>query len=172
MRAALFVASLAGLGLPCLMTTPAAAQETQDQFMERCTLAHAVEETANMVHIGSKLQNFGGQGIASARPPITFAVPEIDREWTNYHAPTSLRERWVEFALEWGPDSVCFYVDALKILCQSYQWIDNARKPAQPASIIMSMSVGGAWAGRYGVDDAAFPTFFEIDHVRVYRRGS
>lgn len=50
MRAPLFVASLAclTLGLPALMTTPAAAQETQDQFMERCTLAHAVAETANM----------------------------------------------------------------------------------------------------------------------------
>ena len=44
MRAALFVASLASL--PCLMTTPAAAQETQGQFMDRCTLALA--ETANM----------------------------------------------------------------------------------------------------------------------------
>ncbi len=44
MRAALFVASLAGL--PCLMTTPAAAQETQDQFMQRCTLDLA--RTANL----------------------------------------------------------------------------------------------------------------------------
>ncbi|MNE15013.1 hypothetical protein D3C80_1079110 [compost metagenome] len=46
MRAALFVASLACL-LP-LTATPATAQETRDQFMERCTLAHAVEETAGM----------------------------------------------------------------------------------------------------------------------------
>ena len=44
MRAALFVASLACL-LP-LATTPAAAQETREQFMERCTLA--LTETANM----------------------------------------------------------------------------------------------------------------------------
>ena len=46
MRAALFVASLACL-LP-LSASPVIAQETRDQFMERCTLAHAVEETANM----------------------------------------------------------------------------------------------------------------------------
>lgn len=48
MRAALFVASLAGLslGLSAAATTPAAAQETQGQFMDRCTLELA--RTANM----------------------------------------------------------------------------------------------------------------------------
>ena len=129
-----------------------------------------VGENANMVHMGSKLQNFGGEGISSARPPITFAVPEIDREWTYYYAPSSLRDRWVNFGLEWTATSVCYYVDAVKMLCQDYQWLDNERQVAQPASIIMSFSVGGSWAGRNGVNDAAFPALFEIDHIRVYRR--
>lgn len=129
-----------------------------------------VEETANMVHIGAKPQNFGGQGIAAGRPPITHAVNEIDREWTNFHASGSLRDRWVEFALEWMADSVCYYIDGRKVLCQRYQWLDNGRKLAQPASIIISFSIGGEWAGRHGIDDAAFPTAFEIDHVRAYRR--
>lgn len=46
MRAALFVASLACLGLPAVAATPAAAQETQDQFMARC--AQTLSETAGM----------------------------------------------------------------------------------------------------------------------------
>ena len=46
MRAALFVASLACLGLPSVAATPAAAQETQDQFMARC--AQTLSETAGM----------------------------------------------------------------------------------------------------------------------------
>ena len=76
MRAALFVASLAGLGLPCLMTTPAAAQETQDQFMERCTLAHAVEETANMASYGEG--ECGAQWIALNRAnPMVDAILSV-----------------------------------------------------------------------------------------------
>ena len=129
------------------------------------------EETNNMVHMGGKQQNFGGSGILG-KPPILFATDEIDRTWTNFHHATSLRERWVEFGLEWTHTSVCFFVDGRKVLCQAYQWIDNNKAPAQPASIIMSLSVGGSWAGRCGVNDAAFPITYEIDHIRVYRKGS
>lgn len=129
-----------------------------------------VEETNRMVHIGAKQQNFGGHGIAG-KPPILFASAEIDREWTNYHHPTSLRERWVEFGLEWTLGSACYFIDGRKVLCQAYQWIDNKRLVAQPASIILSFSIGGDWAGRYGVADAAFPIQFESDHIRVYRKG-
>lgn len=127
------------------------------------------EETETMIHLGAKQQNFGGSGL-KGKPPILYAAPEIDTEWTNYHSPTSLRERWVEFAVEWAEKSVCFYVDGKKVLCQSYQWLDNQRRLAPPASIIVSFSVGGNWAGRYGVEDAAFPVSFDIDHVRVYRK--
>lgn len=129
-----------------------------------------VEETSNMVHMGAKQQNFGGEGI-SGKPPILFATSEIDPAWTNFHSATSLRGRWVEFSLEWAQSSVCFFVDGRKVLCQRYQWIDNQKIAAQPASIIMSFSVGGGWAGRHGVDDAAFPIAFEVDHIRVYRKG-
>ena len=30
--------------------------------------------------------------------------------------------------------------------------------------------IGGNWAGRYGVDNAAFPQALEIDYVRVYHK--
>ncbi len=74
MRAALFVASLACL-LP-LTTTPAAAQETRDQFMERCTLAHAVAETANMQSYA--LGDCGEQWIALNRAnPMLDAILSV-----------------------------------------------------------------------------------------------
>ncbi|WP_312780773.1 hypothetical protein [Brevundimonas sp.] len=67
MRAALFVASLACL--PCLMTTPAAAQETQDQFMQRCTLALA--RTANMA-------SYAEGACAEQWPKVTRANQMVD----------------------------------------------------------------------------------------------
>jgi hypothetical protein len=67
MRAALFVASLAGL--PCLMTTPAAAQETQDQFMARCT--QVLAETANMA-------SYAEGACAEQWPKVTRANQMVD----------------------------------------------------------------------------------------------
>lgn len=67
MRAALFVASLAGL--PCLMTTPAAAQETQDQFMARCT--QVLAETANMA-------SYAEGACAKQWPKVTRANQMVD----------------------------------------------------------------------------------------------
>ncbi|WP_313103666.1 hypothetical protein [Brevundimonas sp.] len=67
MRAALFVASLAGL--PCLLTTPAAAQETQDQFMARCT--QVLAETANMA-------SYAEGACAEQWPKVTRANQMID----------------------------------------------------------------------------------------------
>jgi hypothetical protein len=35
--------------------------------------------------------------------------------------------------------------------------------------LILNLAVGGAWAGRAGIDDAGFPARLEIDYVRVYQ---
>lgn len=67
MRAALFIASLACLS-PAL-STPAAAQETQEQFMERCTLALASS-------VG--LQSYAQGACAEQWPKITRANQMVD----------------------------------------------------------------------------------------------
>jgi hypothetical protein len=35
---------------------------------------------------------------------------------------------------------------------------------------VLNLAIGGKWAGRYGIDDAAFPQEFLIDWVRVYQK--
>ena len=77
MRAALFVASLAGL--PCLMTTPAAAQETQDQFMARCT--QVLAETANMA-------SYAEGACAEQWPKVTRANQMVDAVLSVFVAGT------------------------------------------------------------------------------------
>lgn len=77
MRAALFVASLACL--PCLMTTPAAAQETREQFMERCTLTLA--RTAN-------LASYAEGACAEQWPKITRANQMVDALLSLFAAGT------------------------------------------------------------------------------------
>jgi hypothetical protein len=43
--------------------------------------------------------------------------------------------------------------------------------PAGYAHVILDLAIGGPkWAGRHGVDDAAFPQGLEIDYLRVYQK--
>jgi hypothetical protein len=39
---------------------------------------------------------------------------------------------------------------------------------ANPASLLLNLAIGGAWAGRHGVDDTLFPTALEADYVHVF----
>lgn len=48
----------------------------------------------------------------------------------------------------------------------------GARRPSDAgyAHVLLNLAMGGQWAGRYGIDDSAFPQALEIDYVRVYQR--
>jgi hypothetical protein len=43
------------------------------------------------------------------------------------------------------------------------------KRPDQDQYPILNLAIGGAWGGRKGVDDAAFPQRVEIDCVRVFK---
>lgn len=36
--------------------------------------------------------------------------------------------------------------------------------------MLLNLAIGGQWAGRHGIDDAAFPQGLEVDYVRVYQK--
>lgn len=40
----------------------------------------------------------------------------------------------------------------------------------KPFLIILNLAWGGGWGGKFGVDNSALPTTFEIDYVRVYQK--
>ena len=100
---------------------------------------------------------------------VTHADPAFDGN--AYHAPESLKDRWIEVAAEWHPDSVCWYLDGLKFACKTYTWVANEGPEAtNPATLLLNLAVGGGWAGADGVDITKFPMTYDIDHIRVYRR--
>ena len=39
----------------------------------------------------------------------------------------------------------------------------------KPQYLILNLAIGGSWGGQQGIDDAAFPTQYAIDYVRIYR---
>lgn len=106
----------------------------------------------------------------SGRSEWFYAAPGFATTWGFWRSPYYLREQWIEVGALWHNEGVCYFVDGIKTGCEHYRWVTNDGQPANAAELVMQLAVGGLWAGRNGVDDSAFPTFFEIDHIRVYQR--
>jgi beta-glucanase (GH16 family) len=101
---------------------------------------------------------------------VTYADPNFDGN--AYRDPAgSIRERWLEIGLEWYPDHACWYNNGRKIACVTYKWVANeGAADTNPAAVLLNLAVGGPWAGADGVDNAKFPTEYDVDHVRIYRK--
>jgi beta-glucanase (GH16 family) len=125
---------------------------------------------ANVMH--TAVQSYGCDGPCPQGPfGYTYSDPDFDTRWGDYHAAESLKSKWIEVGLEWYPDHACWYLDGLKLSCQQYKWVANAGpEDTTPATVLLNLGIGGPWAGADGVADARFPTEYDIDHVRIYRK--
>jgi beta-glucanase (GH16 family) len=126
------------------------------------------EDTNDMLHQAAIIR---GAQTASGNREYTFTAPEFDRQWNNFHAAGNLRARWVETSVEWTSTGVCYFVDGYRTACENYRWVENGGNQAAPAHVLVNLAIGGSWAGRHGIDDTRIPTQFDVDWVRVYRRG-
>jgi len=75
------------------------------------------------------------------------------------------------YTLEWYPDKLLFFVDGN----QTYQFMNDGTGEKgwpfdKPCYLILNLAIGGAWGGRYGIDDSIFPAKYYIDYVRIYKK--
>jgi beta-glucanase (GH16 family) len=96
--------------------------------------------------------------------------PQFVTAHKDYHAPFRFNEGWHTVAAEWTPTAVSAYVDGLLVATRDFQWRYKDGQLAGPAHILLNLAIGGHWAGRYGIDDAAFPQALEVEWVRVYQK--
>ncbi|MGB3621378.1 MAG: glycoside hydrolase family 16 protein [Ketobacter sp.] len=145
---------------------------------------NGVEDTATMLHQAGIVK---GQQTASGSTEITYQSDDFDATWKNYHSDSgSLRNRWLEVGIEWKAESVCYYVNGDKTMCENYRWVSNQGSSTPNAHILVNLAIGGQWAGRYGVGEeflehysaqqvaekglsTSFPTEMAIDYIRVYK---
>ena len=121
------------------------------------------DDKADMLHIAAS----SPPGV----PPVyTYLDPGFVLARKDYHAPFRFDQGWHTIAAEWTPTTVSAYVDGLLVATREFQWRHNDGQLAGPAHILLNLAIGGRWAGRYGVDDAAFPQALEVDWVRVYQK--
>lgn len=124
---------------------------------------NGVEDRADMLHSGV----ISPSGTTA---PFVYTDPAFDTRWNYYAAPFRFDEGWHTVGAEWDATSVTVFVDGKKIFTRSYRWVQPDGTPAGPAHILLNLAVGGAWAGRHGVDDAALPQALQVNWVRAYRR--
>jgi beta-glucanase (GH16 family) len=121
------------------------------------------EEHRNMIHTGVVQQK-------GTKRDFRYLDPEFKTQWKYWKAPFNFDEGWHTIGAEWTPDSVTTYVDGRKLVTFGYEWKYNDGRLAGPAHILLNLAIGGEWAGKYGIDDSAFPQALEVDWVRVYKK--
>lgn len=125
---------------------------------------NGVEDRLNMLHSNVVKQT------PTTTSALLYADPAFSATSTAYYAPFNFNEGWHTVGLQWDPDKVTVYVDGLKLYTRTYQWVYADGTLAGPAHIMLNLAIGGSWAGRYGIDDSAFPQALQIDWVRAYKK--
>jgi beta-glucanase (GH16 family) len=124
---------------------------------------NGAEDKVNMIHSNVVAQS----GTTST---LMYTDAAFNTSWADYVAPFNFNEGWHTIGAQWDPDTVTVFVDGLKIYTRTYKWNYADGTLAGPAHILLNLAIGGSWAGRHGIDDAAFPQALQIDWVRAYTK--
>ncbi|MDB5826422.1 MAG: hypothetical protein JWQ73_642 [Variovorax sp.] len=124
---------------------------------------NGAEDTPDMLH-SSVIQQ------TNTAADFVYTDPTFNTQWSYWRAPYAFDQGWHTIGAEWTENSVSTFVDGKKIMERNYRWQYSDGRPAPKAYVMLNLAIGGEWAGRHGIDDANFPTTFEIDWVRAYQR--
>ncbi|MCK1616086.1 glycoside hydrolase family 16 protein [Bradyrhizobium sp. 159] len=123
---------------------------------------NGVEDKPNMLHSNAMSKE------KWTPQSYTYVDSSFVLRFQDMVSKEDLNKDWHIAGLVWAPDRISFFWDGRLIYTRTYQWTRKDGQLGPPAHIDLNFAVGGAaWAGRHGVDDAAFPQTFKIDYVRV-----
>jgi len=73
---------------------------------------------------------------------------------------------WHTFGLDWEPAAMVWYVDGI----ERWRYTNTTYIPTEPMYLLANLAVGGAWPGAPD-SSTLFPNYYEIDYVRVWKKG-
>jgi beta-glucanase (GH16 family) len=121
---------------------------------------NGVEDKANSLH-SNVVGPFSAQ-------QYTYVDRSFELKFQNMYGAEDLNQGWHTAGFVWAPDKISMFWDGKLIYTRNYQWLRSDGKLGPPAHVDLNFAVGGSkWAGRHGIDEAAFPQTFKIDYVRV-----
>lgn len=124
---------------------------------------NGVEDKVDMIHSNVVTNN-------RRNSEVFYADPAYNLQWTYWKAPYSFADDFHVVGAEWTPTTVTMYIDGKKIYTRASTWTYDDLTAGGPAHILLNLAIGGAWAGRHGIDDTAFPQALQIDWVRAYKK--
>ena len=75
------------------------------------------------------------------------------------------------YAIEWTAETISFFVDDQKYHVFKNEHTGSETWPYDKEfHLLMNITVGGNWGGKFGVDNSIFPQKMEIDYVRVFQQ--
>jgi beta-glucanase (GH16 family) len=92
----------------------------------------------------------GGDGDSGAK----WAGPDFSADWHTY-------------AVDWEPHAIIWYVDGI----ERRRYTDASHIVSKPMYLVANLAVGGDWPGSPN-RITRFPSYFEIDYIRVWRRAA
>jgi beta-glucanase (GH16 family) len=101
---------------------------------------------------------------------FTYEHPSFVEKHQDYRASFDFNADFHTVGSEWTPNDFSLYVDGLKIFTRTVEWKYGDGELAGPAHVLLNLAIGGQWAGRYGIDDAALPQALQVDWIRVYQK--
>lgn len=123
------------------------------------------DDKVDMLHIASSA--------APGQPNrFLYMSPEFVERHKTFKAPFRFDQGFHTIGSEWTPTTLTTYVDGKPVVSTTFRWVYEDAAEAGPAHVLLNLAIGGDWAGRYGIDDKAFPQSLDIDWVRVYQKGS
>ncbi len=83
--------------------------------------------------------------------------------------PTAMTD-FHKYRLDWTPYAVRGYFDDQLVFTFVNEGKGFSTWPFDKRfHLLLNLAIGGNWGGAQGVDDAIFPTSFQVDYVRVYK---
>ncbi len=121
---------------------------------------NGVEDKANSLH-----SNVVGPWSAQQ---YTYVDRSFELKFQNLYGSEDLNQGWHTVGFVWAPDKISLFWDGKLTYTRNYQWLRSDGKLGPPAHVDLNFAVGGSkWAGRHGIEEAAFPQIFKIDYLRV-----
>ena len=112
----------------------------------------------------------GGDYVVSGALHFGGAAPNHVSKTAEYRVPSDPTKTFHNYAVEWGPDEIRWYVDDVRYAAQDAWHSESATHPApfdRPFYVILNVAVGG-WFPGPPAPTTQFPVTMLVDYVRVY----
>lgn len=92
---------------------------------------------------------------------------DLGQTSTDHHDAADYANTWHDFAVDWTPDAIVWYVDGVEAHRFGRTPEERAKIPNVPMYLIINNAIGGFWPGPPGAA-TKWPSVMEIDSVKIY----